>query len=468
MNGKKEQSSTENRIRQNLLNLIKLQFLQRRFLYLGLMLLEFGCMIFGIVANLRERIGYGGGIHIADMSGMLQFGILLVVLNLCLGSYNAADNKQISMYPGTRTTRYLSRIILDILFLFCFTVWLVVLYLMSYGVYNVAYRILPDVNLLYFFSWKYLFEGSIWIFALFIMMYGLVQLAYIVMYFLGRNGYLIVWGFGLFVCILFAGMLAPVYQLLHKPLSWKEAVEIYFMAGIISIFIISFIVLRRKRPPRMVYGPVVLLVATALIFELGLKLAIDYQNLEGAYNTLEYDIIEEAKEESEEKRIFKEFEISWGEGDRMKFLEELGWVFSEKADEEDYTANCLVPQTEIISVSDMKYRKEASFDETRVTKDTFVLRLEAIDGTYQEKPIYQEIMDQIVLKKKNNRLYYDCKSFYYVLNLMFGRVNKFADTAEYNIWDLGEYDSVSEGMYLKAIIDEETMKEWEQVTEVIM
>lgn len=255
MNGKKEQSSTENRIRQNLLNLIKLQFLQRRFLYLGLMLLEFGCMIFGIVANLRERIGYGGGIHIADMSGMLQFGILLVVLNLCLGSYNAADNKQISMYPGTRTTRYLSRIILDILFLFCFTVWLVVLYLMSYGVYNVAYRILPDVNLLYFFSWKYLFEGSIWIFALFIMMYGLVQLAYIVMYFLGRNGYLIVWGFGLFVCILFAGMLAPVYQLLHKPLSWKEAVEIYFMAGIISIFISSVIVLRRKRPPRMVYGP---------------------------------------------------------------------------------------------------------------------------------------------------------------------------------------------------------------------
>jgi len=463
MNEKKEQSITESRIRQNLLNLMKLQFLQRRFLYLGLMLLEFSCMIFGIVANLRERTGYGGEIRIADMSGMLQFGILLVVLILCLGSYNAADNKQISMYPGTRTTRYLSGIIPDILFLFCFTVWLVVLYFMSYGIYQVVYHIFPDVSLRYFFSWNYLFEGSIWFFALSIMMYGLVQLAYSILYFLGRTGYLIVWGIGLFVCILSAGMLAPVYQLLNKPLSWEKAIGTYFVTGVISMLIGSVIVLQRKRPIRMVYGSTVLLLATALIFELGVKLAIEYQDLGGAYNT-GYVTIEEA----EENWILKEFEISWGEGDRMKFLKELGRVLSEKADKKkDNLKSCLVLSNEILSLSDMKYRNDNSFDETKVTKNSFVLRLEAIDATYHGMPIYKEIMDQIVLKKKNNRLYYDCKSFYYVLNSMFGRVNKSADIAEYNIdiWDWGEYSSVSDGMYMEVIIDDETMKEWESLTE---
>lgn len=440
-----------------LVRLIKLQFLQKRFFYLGLLLMEFGYVIFGVITNLRKRVSFGAGIHFSDMSNMPQLGIVIVLVFLCLGSYNAADNEQISMYPGTRKTKYFSRVILDILFLFCFIVWLVVLYFASYGIYQIIHLILPDVNLLYFFSWKYLFQGCTWFFALSVMMYGLIQLAYTIMYCLGRTGYLIVWGVLLFVCVLSAGMLPPVYHLLTKPLSWMGAVSVYVLAGILSVMVSSSIVLWKKKPLRMFYGSTVLLLATAVIFEFGLKLAIEYQDLEQLYDTAE-------ETNPNVQKIFKEFEILWKEGDRMEFLNRLDWILPEKGEVDSFD-NRLYPQIEICSVSDVKTQTENVYDQSRVSREKFVLRLEAVDGTYNGKPVYQEILENIVLKKEKNQLYYDCKNIYYVLNLMFGRVDKITDSAEDNFWDWGEYGEISNGMYLKVIIDDETMKRWERYQE---
>ncbi len=41
------------RVGQNLVHLVKLQFLQKRFLFLGLLLLEFFYVVYGIVSNIR-------------------------------------------------------------------------------------------------------------------------------------------------------------------------------------------------------------------------------------------------------------------------------------------------------------------------------------------------------------------------------------------------------------------------------
>lgn len=435
--------------------LIKLQFLQKRFIYLGLLLMEFCFVIFAIITNLRERASLGGGIHCSDMSHMPQLGIVIVLVFLCLGGYDAVDNKHISMYPGTRKAKYLSRIILDVLFLFCFTVWLVFLYFASYGIYQVIHLVLPDVNLLYFFSWKYLFEGCTCFFALSVMMYGLIQLAYTIMYCLGRTGYLIVWGVGLFACALSAGMLSPVYHLLTKPLPWIGTVGAYALAGILSIMVSSGIVLWKKRPLRMFYGSAVLLFATAVIFELGLKLAIEYQDLEQFYDVAE----EETNQDNQ--RIFKEFEVSWEEGDRMEFLSRVDWILPEKG-EKDTFDNRLYPQVKICSVSDTEFQTENISAQSRIPEEKFVLRLEAVDGTYNGKPVYQEVLENIILKKENNQLYYNCKDIYYVLNLIFGEADKFTGSDGHNIWDWGKDGELSNGMYLKVIIDDETMKDWEK------
>lgn len=440
-----------------LVRLIKLQFLQKRFFYLGLLLMEFGCVIFAVITNLREYVSLGAGIHFSDMSNMPQLGIVLVLAILCLGGCNAADNEQISMYPGIRKTKYFSRVILDILFLFCFIVWLVFLYFASYGIYQIIHLILPDVNLLYFFSWKYLLQGCTWFFAFSVMMYGLIQLAYTIMYCLGRTGYLIVWSVLLIVCVLSAGMLPPVYHLLAEPLPWTEAVSVYVLAGIFSVVVSGSIVLWKKKPLRLFYGSAVLLLATAVIFEIGLKLAIEYQDLEQLYAS-------EEEMNPNAQRIFKEFEISWKEGDRMEFLSRLDWILPEKGEADSFD-NHLYPQIEICSASDVKTQTENVYDQSRVSREKFVLRLEAVDGTYNGKPVYQEVLENIVLKKEKNQLYYDCKNIYYVLNLMFGRVDKITDSTEDNFWDWGEYGDISAGMYLKVIIDDETMKRWERYQE---
>ena len=117
-----DRQKEKQRVGQNLVHLVKLQFLQKRFLFLGLLLLEFFYVVYGIVSNLRERSLLGDGIHIGDVGGLPQVGCFIVLLLLCLGSYNAADNKHLNMYPGIRKTRYFSRIILDYLFLFCFLI----------------------------------------------------------------------------------------------------------------------------------------------------------------------------------------------------------------------------------------------------------------------------------------------------------------------------------------------------------
>ncbi len=446
-----DRQKEKQRVGQNLVHLVKLQFLQKRFLFLGLLLLEFFYVVYGIVSNLRERSLLGDGIHIGDVGGLPQVGCFIVLLLLCLGSYNAADNKHLNMYPGIRKTRYFSRIILDYLFLFCFSAWMAALYLAVYGVYQVVRLVLPDINLSYFFSWEYMFQGCTGVFVFSILLYGIIQFIYSIMYFLGKVGYLIAGLIGLLLCAFFVSQLCSVYYLLQQPFSWKETVGLCFLAGTLITIVNSFVVIWKKKPLRAVPGSVVLLAVTGLLFSISLKLLAEYQDI-GQYGSSR----EETEEGQSSKRVFHDFELSWENVDRIEFLKAFGFVFLDKEQENKYK-NSLSFTKDIYSVSDRKLRKAEGFDRSKVTKEKFLLRMEADNAAYKGMPVYQDILENIELKKKGKELYYSCNNRYYALNYMFGKPYSSKEDVAHKIWEMSK-NGITDKMFLTAIIDDET---WE-------
>ncbi|RKI43950.1 hypothetical protein D7V86_02210 [bacterium D16-51] len=445
MDGRKEKS----REGQNLYCLIKLQFLQKRLLFLGLLLLEFFYVVYGIVSNLRECSALGDGIHVGDVGSLPETGYFIVLLFFCLGGYNAADNKHLSMYPGTRKTRYFSRIILDYLFLFCFAVWLAALYLAVYGVYQVVHQVWPDIDLLYFFSWGYMLRGCIGVFFFSAALYGITQFIYIVMCTLGRTGYLLACLAGLLFCALFVKQLYFVYQSFGQPFSWGETVGACFLAGVVLAAVNSTAVICRNSPLRAVPGSAVLLAATVFFFSVGLKIVAEYQDVWQYENSPE-----EPEKVQSRRKVLREFEITWDEWDRADFLHFFGIVFPEVGDE---YKDQLYFETAVCPVSDLMQRDGEKFDSTKVTEGKFLLRIETDSTAENEVLLYNEILDNIEIKKEKNQLYYRCDNRYYALNFMFGEPNPSQNDIGNKIWEMAR-EGVTDELFLTAVIDDETWK----------
>ncbi len=119
--------------------------------------------------------------------------------------------------------------------------------------------------------------------------------------------------------------------------------------------------------------------------------------------------------------------------------------------------NSLSFTKDIYSVSDRKLRKAEGFDRSKVTKEKFLLRMEADNAAYKGMPVYQDILENIELKKKGKELYYSCNNRYYALNYMFGKPYSSKEDVAHKIWEMSK-NGITDKMFLTAIIDDET---WE-------
>lgn len=460
----------ENKKRKNLVRLLKIQFWQNRFLYLGIMLLEFGCVVFGIIANLRERTKLGHGIHAGDMGNMPMVGTVMVILFLCFRSYDTVRNEKISMYPGTRETRYFSRVLLDHLTFLFYIVYLAVLYLAVFLGYEVIHLFVPEISMIYFFSWKYLFAGCVRILLFSMMLYSVVQLGYTLMYWLGMVRYVVTCLIILFIGVIWIYSYCPNYDavvqmLFSDVLNWRQILSRYLPIWAVALALNSSIVLWKKKPLRPVRKAPGWLLATVLIFGAGFDTAVELQELTRDGDAFYYSYNEQPDWSNREKPS-GEFVVSWVEKDRMSFLAKIETgciIYSEKDNaskeaQELSWENGFSPQFRICSVSQMK-EKDSSFDVSKVSEDDFLLYLEAPAVNYNGKSLYQDVMNRIELKRIRGNLFYNCDDCYYVFNHMFGNAYYLAGVAEEEM-DSWQTDSMLYEMQLTVVVDDETMKNW--------
>ncbi len=464
--------------RKNIITLVKIQFWQNRQAYLGLMCLELGCLFLGIVRDMQSAVGLVG-IRAGNMGEMLCQASLLTVYLIALRAYNNAQDKKISMYPGTKKTRYLSRLLFDHLFLTAHAAYLAVLYLLSYGIYLLIHLALPQIRLQYFFSWQYLFAGCVRVFLFSMALYSLANLVYLLAYWLGMVrsvlACVVLWIAGAAVVGKFPSIFQKVKEFfLAECADWQELFLCYFLVWIILFFVGgALFFLHRKlfcTSGRVVWG----LCVTAILFVCGWDITVDVIASEYGDGMATDDFSEAVSVFGEEKRKvpYRDYVLSWPEGEeRVQFLEETSWIEPYSTEEKDELGQrSLFPDLHVVGASQAaSYRKEKyeeehyePIDVSGLMEKTVVMRLEGDLACYNGISLYEDMIGGIELVVEGKKLFYKSTPKSYSFNFMFGNAYGLVGIAEEEMADWINTGRLSDRMRLTAVVDDKTLEEWEQ------
>ncbi len=450
---------------ENIKRLLKIQLMQNYRFYFAVVLLQFGCIVCDIVLDFTG-MRKGGGLRFYEIGHMSVIGTLLFFGFLCLQTYNSFCNDKISMYPGTRQSRYFSRVILDHLVMAGYVAYMAVLYFVVAGVYQVIHQIIPTVRTEYLFSWKYLFAGCIQLLFWGMMVYGSVMLIYNFMAWLGVRSYIL-------VCIILFGIavfgmtgvqriyLPFVFHQYPKIASGMQVLALEILIWAVALIFSSLLILLSRKQFGILRMAPTILVGTMLIFSIGLGWKIT--NVQVVADNDEYGGWYEGRRDLEDRGYqnmqYRDFVLAYPENTRMKFFENYssGNFILFEGDNENYRY-AITPFVTVCSADEMKQR-DSSFDETQVTKDAFVLRLAGSKVEYNGRPLYQKILDGLSLKEKQGMLYYDIADSLYSFNHIFGNAYYLAGMSKVNMteWMYNVMDGIAN---LDIVVDEETMQEW--------
>ena len=470
-----KEESIKKPVWENIKRLLKIQLLQNRRFYLAGILLQFGCTAFDIVWDFWE-MRKGDVLRFYEIGNMSAIGTLLFFGFLCLQTYNSFYNEKISMYPGTRQSRYFSRVILDHLVMVWDVVYMAVLYFLVAGVYQVIHQFIPKVRVEYLFSWKYLFAGCIQLLFWGMMVYGVIMLTYNLMAWLGVRSYI-------FVCIILFGIAVFImdrFRQIRVPFVFHQYPEITngilvlvmeILIWAVTLIISSLLILLSKKQFGMLRMAPAILIGTMVICSIGWEFAnvrvvvneygVVVNNLRGTFPEW-YEDGKYSTDRDYQNKLNRDIVLSYPENSKMEFLEKCYYIPYEISGE-DVEANyryMLTPDMTVCSVDEMK-RRDSSFDETKVTKDTAVLRLSGSNAEYDGRSLYREILDGLSLKEKDGMLCYDIADASYSFNHIFGNAYFLAGISQMNMtmWTYTVMDGITN---LDVVVDEETMQEWKK------
>lgn len=156
----------------NIFKLVRLQIKQRKpqVLIFTLLLFVYSLIIFSQIDYLETNI-------ISDLSDYTFILIFVFVIAVCLLNVNILSNKELTAYPGTLQTRYISRIIADHLLILCsYFIILFVNIIINFIVSSMIKSSNLSVNTDYLFDTEYILHSFIMYIGISFMGYSIVNL----------------------------------------------------------------------------------------------------------------------------------------------------------------------------------------------------------------------------------------------------------------------------------------------------